>query len=152
MHTGLPPADSLDLGFRASHVVHVGCRASDVADDPLEIFVLTHLSDLVENRFFGARLDDSTLMGSDRAESTTAKATAHDRHRVLDHVEGWDRLTVTRVSFTRIRQSVDSIHRFLADGQSRHVAHDSLIAMALDQASCIERIGFMVDHSRGDRE
>ena len=36
--------------------------------------------------------DDAALVGRDRAEGAAAEAAAHDRHRILDHLEGGDRL------------------------------------------------------------
>ena len=152
MDAGLSPADRFDLRSGAAHVVHVGRGASDVADDAFEILVLRHLADFVEHRFFGPRLDDPTLVGGDRAKSATTEAPAHDRHRILDHVESGNRLGVARVGPSGVGQSEDSIHRFLADGQSRDVADDGLSAMALDQASCVERVGLVVDHPCGDRK
>ena len=48
----------------------------------------------LEHRFLRARLDDPPLVGRDRAERAAAEAAAHDRHRILDHLVGGDRLGV----------------------------------------------------------
>ena len=47
MHTRLTAAFGFDVRLGASHMIHVGGRATDVADDPLEIFVFGHRLDFV---------------------------------------------------------------------------------------------------------
>lgn len=149
---GLASADGFDIGFGASHLVHVGGGTTDIADDALEVFVVRHLTDFLEDGFFGSRLDDATLMGRDGAEGAASEATTHDGDGVFDHVKSRDGLGVTRVWLSCVGEPVDTVHGLLTDGEARDIADDGLRAMALDQASGVEGIGFVVDHARRDGE
>ncbi len=77
-------------GRRAAHLVHVGRRAADVADDALELGIGGHLADFAEHRLRAAALDDAAFVGRDRAERAAAEAAAHDLHRVFHHFIGRD--------------------------------------------------------------
>ncbi len=91
MHARLPPANGFDLGPRALHLVHVGGGTADVADHAFEIGSSAIVADFGHDRFLAARLNDAALVGRDRTERAAAEAAAHDRDRVLDHLEGGDR-------------------------------------------------------------
>ena len=145
MNAGLTSTNRFDLGLGATHVVHVGRWAPDVADDPFEVFVLGHGSNFVEHRFFRTRLNNATLVGRNGTERASTETTSHDRDRILDHVEGWDGLRVAWMCSTGVRQTVDAIHGFLADGQLRHVANNRLCPVPLHDATCVEWVCFVVN-------
>ena len=84
-------------------MVHVGRRSPDVADDSFELFVLAHLADFIEHGLFRAGLNDTALMCGDGTKSASTKTPSHDRHGVLDHVEGWDGLGVARMGAAGVR-------------------------------------------------
>ncbi len=65
MHATLSAAYRFDIRTRAVHLVHVGCRATDVADYTFEVRRLGHLLDLIQHRFFAAGLNDASLVGCD---------------------------------------------------------------------------------------
>ena len=110
MHAREPLALRLDFGPGAAHLIHVGRRAADVADDALEFRVGGHLADFFEDRLLRPRLHDPALVGRDRAKRAAAEAAAHDRHRILDHLVGRDRLGVGRVRPARVGQVVNRVH------------------------------------------
>ena len=85
MHARLAAAFGFDFRTSTCHLVHVGRRATDVTDGAFEIWIVGHRVDLVDDRFFAARLNHAPLMCSDRAESTTTKTATHDRDRIFDH-------------------------------------------------------------------
>ena len=135
-------------GRRAAHLVHVRRRAADVADDARELRIGGQLAHFLQHRFLRARLDDPALVGGDRAEGAAAEAAAHDRHRVLDHLVGGDRLGVRGVRPARVRQVVDAVHLLLGQRQRRRVDDDGLAVVELHQGLGVERVGVDVDDAR----
>src|SRR5262245_40047242 len=107
----LSSADGLHFRARATHLVHIRGRPANVADRAREFGVRSHVADLFENGLLTARLDDASLMSGYRTECAAAETAAHDRHGILDHVIGWNRLGVTWMRSASVRQVVDSIHR-----------------------------------------
>jgi len=154
MHARLPATDGFDVRSRATHLIHVGGRATDVADHALEISRLGHGSNFVQDRLLAPRLNDPPLVGGDRAECAAPEAATHDRDRVFDHLECGDRFGVGRMWQPRVGQPVDRVHGRFADRQLGDIADDRLRAMRLHQGAGIERIGFVVNDSRrlGERQ
>ena len=91
----LTPTNGFDFRLRTFHLVHVGGRPADVADDALEFGILRHLLNFFQHRVLTPRLNRAPLVRRDRAERTSAETTPHDRDRVLDHLVGRDRFRVT---------------------------------------------------------
>ena len=139
----------LDFGPAATHLVHVGRRAADVADRSLEFGILTELLDFLgEDRLLRPRLDDPTLMSRDRAEGAAAEAAAHDRNGVLDHLERGDRLGVARMRPARVRQIVDAVHVGFGQRQAGRRDDDGLAIVILHQRLGVQRVRVRVDDPR----
>ena len=148
MHARLPPAFGFDVRPAAAHLVHVGGRAADVADDSLELRIARHRLNLADDRIVTPRLNDPPLMRGDRAKRAAPKAAAHDRYRILDHLKGGNRLAVRVMRMPRVRQVVDRVHRLLRDRKPRRVADDRLLVMKLDERPSVVRVRLVVDHFR----
>ena len=97
MDAGQPFAFRLDFGSRAAHLIHVGGGAADVADDALELRVGGHLAalrcstDSCERdwmiRPWWAVIEQNVQ---------PPKQPRIERHRILDHLMGRDRLACTK--------------------------------------------------------
>ena len=103
MHTRLPSTLGFNFWLATVQLVHVRSRPADVADHASELWIVRHLFDLADDRVLRSRLDDSALMSRDGTESTTAKASTHNRDRILDRRERWNRLLVARVRLAGVR-------------------------------------------------
>ena len=64
-------------------------------------------------------------------------------------IVGGDRLAVRGMRRARVGQVVDRVHLALVERQRRRVHHDDAVAVALDEAPRVERVGLVVDHARG---
>ena len=96
-----------------------------------------------------ARLNGSTLMCRDGAESASSETAPHDRDRVLDHLEGGDRFRISGVRPARERQVVDRVHGLLRNRDARRIGYNGLSTMPLHQTFRIPRIRLVVNHFRG---
>ena len=74
------------IAILTTHTVHIGRRSSHVREIASEVGHLGHLLHLGEDRALATRVDKLTLMRRDSTKSATAKATAMDIYRVLDHL------------------------------------------------------------------
>src|SRR4051812_44411461 len=89
-------------------------------------------------------------MRGDRAKRAAAKAAAHDRYAVLDHLEGGDRFAaIARMSLPRVRQAVDGVHRGLRDRERRRVGDDGLAVVELYEPPGVVRVRLVVDDPGG---
>ena len=82
------------LQVAAVHAVHIGRRASEVAQVALEVFHLYDLLHLAQDAFFRAAGNEFALVGRDGTEGTAAKASAVNVDAVLDHLVGRDALAL----------------------------------------------------------
>ena len=138
VHATESAANRLDFGFRATHLVHVGGGATDVADDALEVGVGSQLSDLVQDRGFAAALDDAALVHRDRAKRAAAKTTTLDSDGKTDHfIGGYFGVAVTGMRHPRVRKFVDSIELFARQWNRRWVEPELAIAVRLNQCACV---------------
>src|SRR5262249_51917324 len=110
VNTRLTLALRFHLGPRAAHLVHVGRRTADVADDAGKLWVGSHFADFLEHGFLRTRLNDSALVSSDRAKGAAAETAAHDSHRILDHLVSGYGFRVRGVRTPCVRQVIDVIH------------------------------------------
>ena len=88
-------------------------------------------------------------MGGDGTKGAAAKTAAHQRDRILDHLERRDRLTISRMRLPRVGQAVDAVHRRLRQGKTGRIADYGLSAVPLNDAPRIVGIGLVMDQAGG---
>ena len=123
----------------AAHAVHVGRRASQIAQRTFEIRHLRHLTHFAQDALAAARGNEFALMGRDGAEGASAEAAPVERHRMAYHVVGGNALApVFGMGQTRVGQierGVDLLRRHRGIGRiDHHIVlhqHGSLHAVAL---------------------
>ena len=146
-------AGGFDLLRLAGEPVHVRGRAAEVRDDARETrHRIANLLDFLEDRLFGAALDDATLMLGDRAERAAAKAAAHDVHRKTDHLVGGNvRVAVGRVRHPGVGQAKHEVHLGRREGDCRPIEPEFLFAVRLHERSRIARVGLEMQYAVGMR-
>ncbi len=135
------------FGSGATHLVHIGRCAADVAENAFEFRVGSDFLYFLENRFLRTRLNDPALMSSDRAEGAATKAASHQGHGILDHLKSRNRLLVGRMRPARVGKIVNAIHFLLRQWKGGWRGDHRLSIVKLNQRCGIKGVRVQVNVS-----
>ena len=152
MHARLTATDRFDFWLGTLHLIHVGRRTADVTDSSFELRIRRHRFDFVDDRLLATRLDRTSLMSRDRTERAATKTATHNRDRILDHLERRNRIFVSRMRSSRVRQTVNRIHGVLGNRKLWRIYNNRLRAVNLSEPFRVVRVRFLMDDSRRVRK
>ena len=128
----------------STHGIHVGTRTSQVTQIPFEIGHFRNSFHFFENAFLATAHDELSLMRTDGAEGTSAKASAMEIHGELDHIECRYALPfIFRVRQTGIRQVERHIQFALCHRRVGRIHYDGAITCMLQDACRFVFVGFL---------
>lgn len=132
----------------STHLVHVGRGTSQITQIPFEV---RHFSDgfhFLENTFLASADNELSLMSRDGTESTSAKASAVDVDRELDHFISRNPLVfVFRMRKAGVRQVERHVQLSLRHGRIRWIGYHRLLSYLLKDAGCRIAVGFFLNMS-----
>ena len=122
VHAGQPPADRLDLGPRAAHLVHVRGRPAEIADRPLEVRRRGDRLDLARGSTRRLRLwmtRPSCIVMLQKVQPPKQPRMISTESLIVS--KAGISLVVPRVRAARERQVVDRVHPRLVERQAGRV-------------------------------
>ena len=118
-----------DLRIQPFHTVHIGRGSAQITQIAFEVRHLGDRLDFFQDGFFTSGGDELPLMGGDGTKGTTAKASAMDIDRKLDHLEGWDHFAlVLRMGQAGIGQVEAGVNLGFRHGREGWIDDKGLLA------------------------